>query len=157
MTTFSYKNYYGTIETDEKNLILHGKILFINDLVTYEADSMPQLKIEFETAVDDYLETCKEIGKQPDKAFSGSFNIRISPELHKKLSLYAVENKISLNESVTIAVNQLLSLKDKNISSEITDFLYEKISGFSFKEEIKTQPIKYVSDGNIITLTNDWD
>jgi predicted HicB family RNase H-like nuclease len=61
-----YKGYYGTIELSKDNII-HGKIEFIEDLVNYEATSLEMLKKEFNIAVDFYLETCKRIGKEPDK------------------------------------------------------------------------------------------
>lgn len=68
MELLSHKGYNGSIETSLSNGVMHGKILFIGDLVTYEADSVSQLKAEFAAAVDDYLETCEAIGKKPEKA-----------------------------------------------------------------------------------------
>lgn len=80
----NYKGYFGSIEVSIEDGILHGKIQCINDIVTYEAETPNELKSAFEEAVTDYLETCKELGKSPDKPMSGSFNIRIGSELHKK-------------------------------------------------------------------------
>lgn len=70
MELLSHKGYNGSIETSVADDTLHGKILFINDLVTYEAQSVAQLKAEFADAVDDYLETCSAIGKKPEKTLS---------------------------------------------------------------------------------------
>lgn len=60
MEMFTYQGYQGSVETSIEEDVLHGKILFINDLVTYEAVTIKKLRQEFEMAVDDYLETCKQ-------------------------------------------------------------------------------------------------
>ena len=93
-----YKGYHGSVEYSLESDILHGSIQFINDLVTYEAENLPQLKQEFEAAVDDYLETCRELGKEPDKEFSGTFNVRVGPEVHRKSAIAARLEGITLNE-----------------------------------------------------------
>lgn len=87
MNSFKYKGFIGSIRPSVENDCLYGKIEFINDLITYEAETVPEFKKAFETAVDDYLETCKSLGKTPEKPFKGSFNLRIGPELHRKLEL----------------------------------------------------------------------
>lgn len=55
---------------------------------------------DFHRAVDKYLALCEEKGEEPEKAFKGSFNIRISPELHKRLLIEAVSRNMSLNSLV---------------------------------------------------------
>ena len=65
MELLEYKGYQGSIGLDDTGNFWRGKILFINDLVSYEAASSATLQVEFEVAVDDYLETCKNIGKSP--------------------------------------------------------------------------------------------
>ena len=64
--------------------MLRGKIEGINDFVNFEYADIQNVEKEFHEAVDDYLEFCKEVGKEPDKEYKGSFNVRISLELHKK-------------------------------------------------------------------------
>lgn len=61
-----YKGFMGSIEISMEDGSLHGKLLLINDLVTYEARTPKQLQIEFESAVEDYLATCEELGRSPD-------------------------------------------------------------------------------------------
>jgi predicted HicB family RNase H-like nuclease len=102
---FEYNGYSGSVEPSIEDCCLFGKILFINDLVTYEAETIADLQAEFIAAVDDYLLTCKEIGKEPQKPFKGSFNIRISPELHRKAALEAYKENISLNELTAKAID----------------------------------------------------
>lgn len=55
----------------------------MNDLFNFERFSAQELKMAFEEAVEDYLETCKEIGKTPDKTYKGTFNVRVPAILPK--------------------------------------------------------------------------
>ena len=81
MSYLKYKGYLGTIEPDLETGELFGKLAFIRDLVTYEAETLKALEIAFQQSVDGYLEACAEVNKQPDQPFKGTFNIRISPQL----------------------------------------------------------------------------
>ena len=65
MTIIKYAGYEGTAELDQECLVCRGRILFIEDLVTYQADSTKELQVAFEEAVDDYLATCKALGRRP--------------------------------------------------------------------------------------------
>jgi len=105
---FSYKGYEGSAEIDLESMICRGKLLFINDLVTYEAGSPAKLKVEFECAVDDYLETCKELGREPLKPLKGLFNVRVPPQLHKELVMKAMVEKISLNEFIVRSLSTVV-------------------------------------------------
>lgn len=109
MDYFDYKGYHGSAEVCTQSKILHGKIQFIQDLVTYEATSIEDLKAEFESAVDDYLETCKALGKEPDKEFRGSFNVRLGSELHREVAIAAFRNGKTLNEFIKEAVSHELA------------------------------------------------
>lgn len=102
MTYLTYKGYQGTIEPQVEDGILYGKIAFIRDLVTYEAVDLPNLQKEFETSVDDYLADCLALGKEPNKPFKGSFNVRIDPNLHRAAAIAAKD--MSLNAFVAKAI-----------------------------------------------------
>ena len=108
----SYKNYIGTVNFSAEDEVFYGEIKGINDLITFEGTSVKELKNAFKESVDDYLETCKDIGKQPDKTFKGSFNIRLSTDLHRKAALIASKNKISLNDFVKRAISRAISNED---------------------------------------------
>ncbi|MCU7917479.1 MAG: type II toxin-antitoxin system HicB family antitoxin [Candidatus Thiodiazotropha sp. (ex Epidulcina cf. delphinae)] len=104
-----YGEYLGSVEIDTENDTIHGKILFINDLVTYQAESLPQLRSEFEAAVNDYLETCTIVGKEPDKPYKGTFNVRLGPDLHRKAAVAtALSGFTSLNDFIKKAVEDKL-------------------------------------------------
>lgn len=95
-----YKEYLGSINFSEEDEILHGKVEFIRDLISYHAEGAKELQSAFQEAIDDYLETCKQIDKEPDRSFKGSFNVRIGSELHRESSMLSIKNNISLNELV---------------------------------------------------------
>lgn len=100
-----YKGYHTKIEFDAESMVLRGKIEGINDYVDFEADDISGVEKEFHLAVDDYLEFCKEVGKEPEKEYKGTFNVRISPTLHKKLALCAFKEGCSLNAEVEKAIS----------------------------------------------------
>ena len=110
--TVRYKGYYSVVRYDAENNVLYGKIEDIDDLVTFECNEINKVKEEFKKAVDDYLEMCRRIGKNPDKTYNGQFNVRIPPELHKKISYKASVKGISLNSYVTQAITRYLEDSD---------------------------------------------
>ncbi len=99
-----YKGYYAMIEVDFETRRLRGKIEGINDFVDFESERLEDIEQEFHNAVDDYLEFCKSVGKEPDKEYKGTFNIRIHPSLHKEMARIAIENGESLNAVVENAI-----------------------------------------------------
>lgn len=101
-----YKGYYGTVEYSTADNILFGKVMGVNSLISFEGESVQKLKDDFESAVDDYIEMCAERNMEPEKAYKGSFNVRVSPELHKTLALYSASHNQTLNATVEEAIRQ---------------------------------------------------
>ena len=101
-----YKGYSGTVEFSANDNTLFGKVIGINSLISYEGKSVKCLKEDFESAVDDYLDLCAEKGIEPEKTYKGSFNVRVSPELHKNLVLYSASHGQSLNSTVEEAIKR---------------------------------------------------
>ncbi len=99
-----YKGYHTRIEFDSESCVVRGKIEGIKDYVDFESSDLSCIEEEFHNAVDDYLQFCEEMGKEPDKEYKGSFNIRITPELHKKLAIVALKNGDTLNTTVEKAI-----------------------------------------------------
>lgn len=97
MNMLTYKSYQERFEYDSDAYIFHGEVLHLNDTVTFQRRSIDELKQAFVNSVEDYLLLCKEVGKEPEKLFSGRFNIRISPELHQEISRKAADAGVSLN------------------------------------------------------------
>jgi predicted HicB family RNase H-like nuclease len=96
--TMSYKGYSARVEYDDEDGIFVGRIAGIRDVVGFHADSVSELKEAFHEAVEDYLETCASIGKEPQKAFSGQMMFRVSPDLHRKAAVAAELAGKSLNQ-----------------------------------------------------------
>ncbi len=107
--TMSYKNFIGSVNYDDREELLYGKIEAIDDLVTYEGKDIPSLKTAFHEAVEDYILLCKEAGKKPGKSYKGNLNIRLSEKLHKQAAFKAAEKGISLNQLIKESVEKYTS------------------------------------------------
>jgi predicted HicB family RNase H-like nuclease len=113
-----YKGYMGSVRFSAEDEVFHGKIEGIDDLISFEGKSVVEIKKAFQEAVDDYLEFCKEIGKEPEKSYKGSFNVRIPAELHRKAIESASMMGVSLNQLVqkaiesTVNSSRLLKVRD---------------------------------------------
>lgn len=94
----TYKGYVGTVEYSEEDVCLFGRIAGIRDIITYEGDSVLDIRAAFTEAVDDYLKHCADTGKEPNKPYSGKFMLRIDPSLHARLAAKALANGKSLNQ-----------------------------------------------------------
>jgi len=101
MNTMMHKGYAARVEYSEEDLCFVGHIAGIRDVVGFHGDSVAKLRAAFEEAVDDYLETCAKIGKQPNRPYSGQFRMRLSPELHARAALVAETQGKSLNAWVS--------------------------------------------------------
>lgn len=109
MNTLKYKNYVGSVAFSEKDNVFFGKIEGIDGLVNFEGESVKELTNAFHEAVEDYLEYCKEEGIEPHKSYSGSLNIRISPEIHSKIAILAKQAGMSINAFVKSAVEKQIA------------------------------------------------
>jgi len=114
----TYKGYIGTVHFSSEDDVFYGKIEGIRDLVSFEGQSVDELKKAFQEAVEDYLEFCKQIGKRPEKSYKGSFNIRISPEIHRQAIIKATMLGISLNQLVQKAIEKAI-IHPLEISTDI--------------------------------------
>ena len=102
----AYKGYHGSIHYNPEDRVFYGRIEFIRALVSYEGKDADSLEFAFVEAVNDYLAACVEQGREPEKPFKGSFNVRIAPELHERVAIAASQHGVSLNRFVTEALNQ---------------------------------------------------
>ena len=104
-----YKGYVGNIEFSEEDAVFHGKVVGIKSLISFEGDSVKTITADFRDAVDEYLAYCEETGKQPERPFKGSFNVRVGSELHRQAALQASGRGVSLNSFVEEALKQFVS------------------------------------------------
>lgn len=107
--TLRYRGYEGTIEASVEDGVLHGRVLFIKDVVSYEGKTIEELRRDFEGALEDYLAVCEQRGIEPDKPFKGAFNARVSPDLHKEAAVYAARSNRTINDVVREALAEYLA------------------------------------------------
>ena len=99
-----YKGYIGHVEFDDEAEIFHGEVINTRDVITFQGATVAQIKEAFHDSVNDYLAFCKERNEEPEKPFSGKFNLRIDPELHRQVYIAAKQHKTSLNRWIEEAI-----------------------------------------------------
>ena len=144
MTILRYRDYQGGVEFDEDKLTI--RLLHIDDLITTEIDRASEAQSAFEELVDDYLASCVELGKQPSKPFKGSFNVRVSPALHKQAAFAAIERGETLNSLVQSAIEEALHGGQDKASASIDSLTESHIiwNGF-LRLSLVTCPITMIA------------
>ena len=142
-----YKGYHASVEYDAEDDILVGEVFGITDSLNFHGRSLDEIKKMFQQSIDNYLELCEKIGKNPDKEFKGTFNVRISPEIHKKAALEAARQKITLNQYVAKAIAQSFEIKEEAkemvilIPGEKTQTNWENYMDLNFASGYNRKPV----------------
>ncbi|MEG1092163.1 MAG: type II toxin-antitoxin system HicB family antitoxin [Clostridia bacterium] len=110
--TMEYKGYVGSVEFSEADGLFFGKVMGVRSLISYEGTTAKDLVEDFHNAVDDYLALCCDRKEAPEKAYKGSFNIRVSPELHKRAVIYATAQRMTLNRVIENALQSYISTRN---------------------------------------------
>ncbi len=121
-SVLEYKDYHTIIEFDVETCTLRGKIEGINDFVDFQSNDISRIEEEFHKAVDDYLMFCKEVGKEPNKEYKGTFNVRIQPSLHRRLAVYASKVGESLNSTVEKAIQKYVTELEEDTSEKRANY-----------------------------------
>ena len=106
----NYKGYEAIVEYDDEDRIFVGRVINTRDVIAFDGLSVNELEASFCAAVDEYLEDCDRLGKDPDKPFSGRFNLRIPPDLHRRVVVCAEKEGVSLNAFVEKTLAQSVSM-----------------------------------------------
>ena len=114
MKHLEHRGYTGSIEYSKEDDLLYGKVLGIQGLISYEGKTGKELEEDFINSVDSYLDDCKKEGVAPEKAFKGSFNVRLSAELHQKAAILAIEEKMTLNNFVAESIRERIYRESGN-------------------------------------------
>ena len=101
-----YKDFIGSVHFSAEDGVFFGKIEGINDLITFEGTTVEEVTHSFREAVEDYIDICRQTGKQVQKSYKGSFSVRVPSELHKQAVQKAVILGISLNKLVQQALEK---------------------------------------------------
>ena len=109
MNTMEHKGFAARVEYSEEDGCFVGHIAGIRDVIGFHGDSVAELRAAFKEAVDDYLETCKKLGKQPNKPYSGQFRLRLAPELHARAAMLAETRGKSLNTWVSEVIEKSIT------------------------------------------------
>ena len=98
MSTMTYKGYAAKIEYSDEDGCFLGHIAGIKDIIGFHAESVKELRLAFEEAVDDYIATCEKVGRAPQKPFSGKLMLRVPPEVHARAAMMAEAHGMSINQ-----------------------------------------------------------
>jgi len=108
-STLKYKNFIATIKYSEEDEAFIGKIEGINSVVSFEGQSVQELKDAFRDAVEDYLDFCKRKGiTDIRKTYNGVLNIRIPSEIHSRVAMYARSQGTSINAFIRDSIERKL-------------------------------------------------
>jgi len=107
--TFEYRGYRGSVEYNAVDRCFHGKILGIRSCILYEGNDVDSIERDFRESVDEYLNYCEKKGIAPEKEYSGSFQVRVSPETHKELATKAEASGKKMNTIVAEALEKYIT------------------------------------------------
>jgi predicted HicB family RNase H-like nuclease len=105
-----YRGYLGQVEYDDEAGIFYGEVVNLRDVITFQGASVDELRRAFRESVDDYLAFCAAHGEEPEKPYSGTFTVRIPPELHRDIALRARMAGQSLNGWITDLLGRAAAL-----------------------------------------------
>ena len=109
MNTLKYKGFIGSVAFSEDDHGFFGKIEGIDGLVNFEGESVDEIINAFHEAVDDYLTYCAEEGIEPHKSYSGSLNVRLTPDIHSRVAYLAKQAGVSINSFIRTAVEKQIA------------------------------------------------
>ena len=154
MNTLKYKGYVGSVAYSEPDLVFLGKIEGIDDLVNYEGESVTELTAAFHEAVDDYLAYCEDHGLKPEKSYTGTFNVRISPMTHREIANLASEEGISINAFVKKA---LLEAVSRGYEGSKSSLVLEPSATYGSRKKVRiTIPVADVPLAEELFKRLDW-
>ena len=107
MTTMAHMGYVATVELDEEAGLFHGEVVNTRDVLTFQGRTPAELQAAFADTIADYVEWCRERGKEPQRPYSGHFTVRVSPELHRRIAAAAAREGKSVNAFVAATLERL--------------------------------------------------
>jgi len=102
----NYKEFIGSVHFSSDDNVFYGKVEGINDLITFEGETVKELTDAFQYVVDEHIKDCESEEIAPEKSYKGSFNVRLTPELHRKIAMSAKMHGESINKFVSDALSK---------------------------------------------------
>ncbi|MFH2091450.1 MAG: type II toxin-antitoxin system HicB family antitoxin [Pseudomonadota bacterium] len=103
-----YKGYFGKVEFDDEASVFYGEVINLRDIVTFQGETVTELRKAFRDSIDDYIDFCASRGEEPEKPYSGKFVVRVDPELHKTIFIEAKKTGKSINAWVSDNLSKIL-------------------------------------------------
>lgn len=98
INSMTYKGYTASMVFDAQDKIIVGRVLDIDDIITFHGESVSEFEANFHAVVEDYLAASRQLGSAPEKPASGKLMLRIAPEVHAAALKAAARNGTSLNK-----------------------------------------------------------
>lgn len=99
MSSFmEYKGFKARVGYSAHDGVFFGRLLEIDDIVTFEGVTVKQIQKGFKDAVDFHIEVCEKIGQKLKKVYSGKVFLRVPPDLHARIAAEADASGKSINE-----------------------------------------------------------
>ena len=102
---------HGVFDFDPSIDVFHGRVVGLQDVVTFQGRSLDELRLEMAESIEDYLELCGEVGKEPERPYRGEFLVRTTPEVHRAAAIEAEAAGMSLNAWVEEAITSVVREK----------------------------------------------
>ncbi len=107
MTMMTSDGYLAKVELDEEAGLFHGEVINTRDVLTFQGRTLDELKAAFAETIADYIEWCRERGKEPERPYSGNFTVRVSPELHRRIAAAAAREGKSVNAFIASTLERV--------------------------------------------------
>lgn len=105
-----HKGYLGKVEFDDEANLFHGEVINIRDVITFQGESVAELRQAFVDSIEDYFTFCAERGEQPENPFSGRFTVQLSPEEHRRIVIAATKAGKSVDNWVADMLGQAVQV-----------------------------------------------
>ncbi len=106
-----HKGYLAKIEFDDEAGILYGRVINTSDVITFEGQSVEEIRKAFIESVEEYLRFCAEQGEKPEKPFSGRLPLRMEPSLHREIAMAASRKGQSINSWIVATLREAVSAR----------------------------------------------
>ena len=102
----NYKGYTASMSFDPDDRILVGRVLHIDDIISFHGESVAEFEAAFQGSVDGYVASCEKLGQTPEKPASGRMMLRVNPSVHAAALQASAKAHKSLNKWVEQVLQQ---------------------------------------------------